>query len=67
MMQALDIPVQNVSHTSHVVAIHFFYGRRVADATFQDRASAILGGDQWQVPEFALPSGVSAAIQSSAY
>ena len=26
------------------------------ESQFQDRAAAILGGGQWQVPEFALPS-----------
>jgi len=34
------------------------------ESQFQDRASAILGGEQWQVPEFALPSGTVATIQT---
>ena len=31
---------------------------------FQDRAAAILGGEQWQVPEFALQADVAANLKN---
>ena len=34
------------------------------ESQFQDRAAVIFGGEQWQVPEFALASGEIAALSS---
>lgn len=34
------------------------------ESAFQYRAAAVLGGEQWQVPEFAFQSGIAANLKT---